>query len=115
MGTDREYKAALRWVNAQRAYRDLPTLDALPPWRGCIDPIEAAMAPLRCRVSHDHVWLAEFPGRKLLPLPPLVQRFVEKLDQGHYDSILAPAAESCPRELHVARCASSVTSRLRAA
>ena len=112
---DRDYNDTLRWVNAQRAYRGFDVLPNLPRWVGCIDPIERAFAPLKVRVCCDSIWIDSYPGRVVIPLPPSAQRFLEKLDAGRYDSFLAPLSEACTRETHMAWCAHSVTSRLRAA
>lgn len=112
MPMDRDYKAALRWVNARRALADMPVLLRLPRWRGCICPLELALWPRACRVTHTAVWFKENGRLLVIRLPDAVESFMIKLDAGHYDDLLAPAETGCDRDLHIASCPESVTSRL---
>ena len=112
MPMDRDYRDALRWVNARRALWDMPVILTFPRWRGCIDPLEAAFQPLSCRVSATTLSVKASPGLLVIELPPVVARFLMRVDRGDYDDLLAPVHEGCSREIHLARCEFSVTQRL---
>lgn len=99
---DFDYFTALAWANKTREQLGHEPIDHLPPFDGCRCPLLIAI-PGAIRVGRTELWRHAYDRHVLHKLPPDVQSFVRKVDQGVYPQLNRRPGE-CTAKVHHVKC-----------